>query len=71
MPSVSRRQQRAMFAAAGGRGTIGIPEKVGKEFAAADISEGTDEERYAGRSRRGNKGAKSRTHKTTSRVGPR
>ena len=38
MPSVSRKQQKAMFAAASGNSTLGIPQKVGKEFAAADIA---------------------------------
>jgi hypothetical protein len=33
MPSVSGKQQRAMFAAAKGKSTIGIPKKVGAEFA--------------------------------------
>lgn len=36
MPSVSEAQRKAMFAAASGRSAIGIPKKVGKEFAAAD-----------------------------------
>ena len=36
MPSVSGRQHRAMEAAAHGHSTIGIPSKVGKDFAAAD-----------------------------------
>lgn len=36
MPSKSKAQMRAMHAAAEGRGTIGIPKKVGKEFAKAD-----------------------------------
>ena len=36
MPSVSEKQRRAMQAAAHGKSTIGIPEKVGKEFARAD-----------------------------------
>lgn len=40
MPSVSRKQQKAMHAAAEGRGKIGIPKKVGKEFAAADHKRG-------------------------------
>lgn len=40
MPSVSRAQQAAMHAAAEGRSTIGIPKKVGKEFAAADKARG-------------------------------
>lgn len=36
MPSVSKRQARAMRAAAAGKSTIGIPKKVGKEFVKAD-----------------------------------
>ena len=40
MPSVSRQQQRAMFAAASGHSTLGIPKSVGKDFAAADIARG-------------------------------
>lgn len=40
MPSVSRAQQKAMFSAAAGHSTLGIPEKVGKDFAKADIERG-------------------------------
>lgn len=40
MPSVSKKQQRAMFAAAAGHSTIGIPQKVGREFANADKARG-------------------------------
>lgn len=36
MPPVSEAQRRAMEAAAHGHSTLGIPKKVGKEFAAAD-----------------------------------
>lgn len=36
MPSQTPRQHRAMEAAAHGRGKIGIPPKVAKEFVAAD-----------------------------------
>lgn len=36
MPSVSKAQEAAMHAAADGHSTIGIPESVGKDFAAAD-----------------------------------
>jgi len=36
MPPVSEAQRRAMHAAAAGKSTIGIPKKVGKEFAEAD-----------------------------------
>jgi hypothetical protein len=37
MPSVTPRQNRAMFAAAEGKGRIGIPESVGREYAEADM----------------------------------
>ncbi len=40
MPSVSRQQQKAMFAAASGNSNIGIPQSVGKKFAKADIARG-------------------------------
>jgi hypothetical protein len=36
MPSMSQKQHNAMMAAAGGKSTIGIPKKVGQDFAAAD-----------------------------------
>ena len=36
MPSVSGRQHRAMEAAAAGNSTLGIPAKVGRDFAKAD-----------------------------------
>lgn len=36
MPPVSERQRRAMHAAAAGKSTIGIPQKVGKEFSSSD-----------------------------------
>lgn len=36
MPSTSEKQRRAMQAAAHGKSTLGIPKKVGKEYAAAD-----------------------------------
>ena len=36
MPAVSEKQRRAMWAAAEGRSTLGIPEEVGKEFVGAD-----------------------------------
>jgi hypothetical protein len=36
MPPRSEAQRRAMHAAAAGKSTLGIPKKVGKEFAAAD-----------------------------------
>lgn len=35
MPAVSEAQRRAMYAAAAGNSTLGIPAKVGKEFVAA------------------------------------
>lgn len=38
MPSVSLQQHKAMEAAAHGHSTLGIPEKVGKEFVAADAA---------------------------------
>lgn len=40
MPDVSRKQQEAMGAAAAGRSTLGIPQKVGAEFIAADKARG-------------------------------
>lgn len=36
MPPVSEKQRKAMFAAAAGKSTIGIPKSVGKEFADSD-----------------------------------
>ena len=37
MPAVSQAQRRLMFAAAGKKGGVdGVPQSVGKEFAAAD-----------------------------------
>ena len=36
MPPVSQRQRKAMFAAASGHSTLGIPRSVGREFANAD-----------------------------------
>ena len=36
MPSTSKAQHNAMEAAAHGHSTLGIPKKVGQEFAAAD-----------------------------------
>lgn len=35
MPSVSKNQAKAMWAAAAGRSNIGIPQKAGAEFAKA------------------------------------
>ena len=40
MPAVSEKQRRAMEAAAHGHSTLGIPQKVGKEFVAADSAGG-------------------------------
>ena len=36
MPSVSKKQEKAMQAAAHGKSNLGIPKKVGKEFVKAD-----------------------------------
>ena len=36
MPPVSQAQRGAMYAAAEGKSTLGIPKKVGKEFTKAD-----------------------------------
>lgn len=36
MPSKTRKQARAMRAAAAGKSTLGIPKKVGKEYVKAD-----------------------------------
>jgi len=36
MPPVSEKQRRAMYAAAAGRSTLGIPRAVGREFVASD-----------------------------------
>jgi hypothetical protein len=36
MPLVSQAQRGAMYAAAEGKSTLGIPKKVGQEFVAAD-----------------------------------
>lgn len=36
MPDVSQAQRRAMFAAKEGKSTLGIPQKVGAKFIAAD-----------------------------------
>jgi len=38
MPSTSQKQHNAMEAAAHGHSTLGIPQKVGQDFAAADKS---------------------------------
>lgn len=36
MPSESKQQRKAMFAAKAGNSTLGIPQKVGKDFIKAD-----------------------------------
>jgi hypothetical protein len=36
MPPVSQAQRAAMYAAKAGKSTLGIPQKVGAEFVAAD-----------------------------------
>lgn len=36
MPIVSQAQRGAMYSAAAGKSTLGIPKKVGKEFVATD-----------------------------------
>ena len=36
MPPRSEAQRKAMYAAAAGKSTLGIPKKVGKEFTGAD-----------------------------------
>ena len=36
MPPVSQAQRKAMFAAAAGKSTLGIPKKVGEEFSKSD-----------------------------------
>jgi hypothetical protein len=36
MPPVSEAQRKAMYAAAKGKSTLGIPKKVGKEFVKSD-----------------------------------
>ena len=36
MPPVSQQQRKAMYAAAEGKSTLGIPKKVGAEFVGAD-----------------------------------
>ncbi len=39
MPFKSKQQRKAMFAAASGKSTLGIPAKVGKEFVTASKGE--------------------------------
>lgn len=36
MPIVSESQRKAMYSAAAGKSTLGIPKKVGKEFVKSD-----------------------------------
>jgi hypothetical protein len=38
MPIKSKAQQGAMYAAAAGKSTLGIPKKVGKEFVKAGLA---------------------------------
>jgi hypothetical protein len=45
MPIVSEAQRRAMYAAASGNSTIGIPKSVGKDFVAAGPASKTLPER--------------------------
>lgn len=40
MPSKTKKQHRAMEAAAHGKSTLGIPKKVGKDFVKADKRKG-------------------------------
>jgi hypothetical protein len=40
MPSKSEAQKKAMQAASQGKSTLGIPAKIGKEFAATDKKRG-------------------------------
>ena len=40
MPSTSKKQAIAMRIAAAGKSNLGIPKKVGKDFAAADKAKG-------------------------------
>ena len=55
MPIKSEQQQKAMYAAAAGKSTLGIPKKVGKEFVKAGKSQPnlpkTVAKRSAGRGR--------------------
>lgn len=45
MPSKTKKQKRAMHAAAAGKSTVGIPKKVGKEFVRADKKKPPKEEK--------------------------
>jgi hypothetical protein len=40
MPIVSQQQRKAMYAAAAGKSTLGIPQSVGKDFVAAGPASG-------------------------------
>lgn len=40
MPPVSKAQRRAMYAAAEGKSTLGIPKEVGKEYIRSDVKAG-------------------------------
>jgi hypothetical protein len=55
MPIKSEQQQKAMYAAAAGKSTLGIPKKVGKEFIKAGKAQAnlpkTVAKRAAGRGR--------------------
>lgn len=44
MPAVSEKQRKAMWAAAKGHSTLGIPESVGKEFVSKDEAAMTDQD---------------------------
>jgi hypothetical protein len=45
MPIVSEQQRKAMYAAAAGKSTLGIPKTVGKDFVAAGPASGNLPER--------------------------
>ena len=71
MPSVSAKQHRAMEAAAHGNSTLGIPEKVGKEYANADrMAAGGNKGRATQQHRRGTmtSGQKARVHSQSDRA---
>jgi len=55
MPMESKQQMKAMYAAAAGKSTLGIPKKVGKEFVKAGKAKSnlpkTVAKRAAGRGR--------------------
>jgi hypothetical protein len=50
MPAVSGKQYRAMQAAAHGHSTLGIPQKVGKEF--AEATPPSDRSKWSGHAKR-------------------